>query len=241
MRKRNWFTLIELLIVIAIIAILAAMLLPALNKARETGRTAACKNNQRQLGQFYAFYSNDYKEYVYPVQAKDVVVYGIFRSYRVMWQDLLIAFGYLKARDNFESRKLRILNCPSHQNPVPTVESCATLVSYAYHGSLGYSAPNWAETRDGWSSYTDLRLIKLSSLKKASLFRWLTTGDFTTARPSERLNLKRICCLRGPSFPPITDSTSTCFTLTGISECMMQGKYSARKNSSRGIIRSDLK
>ena len=58
--RRRSFSLIELLVVVAIIAILAAMLLPALNGARESAKSAACMGNLRQIIEAMMLYADDY-------------------------------------------------------------------------------------------------------------------------------------------------------------------------------------
>ncbi len=59
-KKRKGFTLIELMIVIAIIAILAAVLVPNFMRAREASRLTACKSNLKNLSTGIETYSNDF-------------------------------------------------------------------------------------------------------------------------------------------------------------------------------------
>ncbi len=62
--KYKVFTLVELLIVISIIAILASMLLPALQKARDKSRAISCTSNLKQYGAVNSLYNSDNQEYL---------------------------------------------------------------------------------------------------------------------------------------------------------------------------------
>jgi len=64
--KRQGFTLVELLVVVAIIAILAGLLLTALSRAMEASRRASCANNLRQFGIIFKMYSNESRGMKYP-------------------------------------------------------------------------------------------------------------------------------------------------------------------------------
>ena len=102
--RKNRFTLIELLVVIAIIAILASMLLPALNMARERGRSTKCLSNLKQIGGAYALYVADNNDFVIPIN--EAATGG-----KPYWTTRLVGDAYLHYGPGYLPRE--VLNCPT--------------------------------------------------------------------------------------------------------------------------------
>jgi len=143
------FTLIELLVVIAIIAILAAILLPALNSARERGKTADCVNNFKQFGNANQMYGNDYNDYCASLNPKG----GSYSGDPVRWFDgstvygvgIFAKNGYLPAPPAFDGN-----------HHLPDMYYCDTVMQYKSSSFNRYTFASTAWIAGADETYNDV-------------------------------------------------------------------------------------
>ena len=148
------FTLIELLIVIAIIAILAGMLLPSIGRAKEAAQQIQCIGNMKQLGVYSTMYANDNDETALPCSQKMATnAYGAWF--------MKLANDYIGQNVGLDrSEKLsELFSCPSDKVGYdPTFTS--------------YSSPNKDNISYTWNTtlgdYDRLKNVNTSSVKELS-------------------------------------------------------------------------
>lgn len=108
---RGNFTLVELLIVIAIIAILASMLLPALNKARMSAKGTSCQSNLKQIGNAAMLYSNDYNDYLAPKLAGPPV--GDLENWAMKYGHLYLGGSLNDSGGPVSNKSWKLFRCPA--------------------------------------------------------------------------------------------------------------------------------
>lgn len=115
------FTLVELLVTIAVIAILAALLFPALKTARERGVSIICAGNLKQQGIAFGMYRADYDDY-FP-QPRETNTPADESYFYDDWANKLAS--YVTSRDSFRgySRKKTVFSCKSPRIVHPGIES----------------------------------------------------------------------------------------------------------------------
>jgi prepilin-type N-terminal cleavage/methylation domain-containing protein len=181
-RLKKAFTLVELLVVIAVIAILAGLLLPALANAKARGQRAYCMNNLRQIGIFFHYFTEDNDDY-FPAHRNQGTAIGDANSTTSLtnWWGTAIV-GKDLGRSN-------LFHCPNAPRPgKPKVEADGTKWSWAFDcHKVGYGYNGWFLGKHPYSVGT---MDALTETLTVGGFQFKSYGRFKRSRvksPSDSL------------------------------------------------------